>query len=263
MNGAGNDFVCLDNRSGKIKLSRKQIERLCHRQTGIGADGMLLIEKSPRKEADFRMRYYNSDGGEASMCGNGARCFAKFAKMMAKWKKPQMSFLTGAGIVRAVFVGENVRITLTPPSEAWLNQAVELKSGVVGVHSIDTGVPHAVLFVDDIEKVDVKNLGHEIRWHEAFQPKGTNVNFAQVLGASHVRLRTYERGVEDETLACGTGMVATALLSHLVHGFNPPIKLRVQGGDTLVVNFKKDGDTFSDVTLLGPAEVTFKGETLI
>lgn len=255
MNGAGNDFVCLDNRTGELRLSKKQIARLCHRQTGIGADGLLVLEKTKLRSADFRMRYYNSDGGEASMCGNGARCFARLIQRVTGWRKPSVRFQTGAGVIHAQYIGNNVRIQLTAPTDCALNQ----KIGNLIVHSINTGVPHAIVFVKNAENVDVREMGSALRWHETFAPKGTNVNFAQVLKKNSIRLRTYERGVEDETLACGTGVTATALIAHLIHGWKPPIRVRVQGGDTLVVNFQKLGDDFQNVTLLGPAEVTFKG----
>lgn len=260
MNGAGNDFVCVDNRKRAQRFSAKQIARLCHRQTGVGADGLLLLEMAPKGKGDFRMRYYNADGGEASMCGNGARCFAKFARQQTGWKKPSMRLLTQAGLVEAEFVGNNVRIQLTSPSIPLLNENIRLTQGVAIVHFIDTGVPHVVVFVDDAERFPVEQVGRELRYHQNFQPQGTNANFAQVLRPGLLRLRTYERGVEGETLACGTGVTAASLIAHAVHGFPSPIKVITQGGDTLVVNFKKEGDSFQNVTLLGPAETTFKGE---
>ncbi|MFH1067086.1 MAG: diaminopimelate epimerase [bacterium] len=260
MNGAGNDFVCVDNRRRALRFSSKQITRLCQRQTGVGADGLLLLETTPKGKGDFRMRYYNADGSEASMCGNGARCFAKFARQQTGWKKTSMKLLTRAGLIEAEFVGENVRIQLTSPSSPFLNQPIRLTRGVAIVHFIDTGVPHAVVFVDDVEHFPVEEVGRELRYHQNFKPQGTNANFAQVLRPRVLRLRTYERGVEGETLACGTGVTAASLIAHLVHGFSSPIKVTTQGGDTLVVHFKKSGDQFQDVTLLGPAEVTFKGE---
>jgi len=260
MSGAGNDFVVADNRRLKIRLSRKQIAHLCHRQFGIGADGLLLVEPAREKEADFRMRYYNSDGGEAEMCGNGARCFARFVQKRCGWKKNVVRFETKAGIIHAHYIRNEIKLRMTPPQALLLNQKITLDGGKFTIHSINTGVPHAVVFVKDAEKVDVVKLGREARFHKLFQPKGTNVNFIQILSPGLLRIRTYERGVEGETLACGTGIVASALLGYLVHGFASPVRLRVQGGDILTVGFCAKGGNFEKVTLQGPAEITFSGE---
>jgi diaminopimelate epimerase len=259
MNGAGNDFVCVDNRRGTLRLTKKLVARLCHRTGGIGADGLLAIEKSPVAGADFRMRYFNADGGEADMCGNGARCFAMFLRLKAGWRKPVVRFLTGAGIVQGEFVGREVRVQLTPPGAPDLNRPVTVEGREITVHSINTGVPHAVTYVADADSVAVFELGRKLRFHEVFQPKGTNVNFVEVKGRNHIRVRTYERGVEGETLACGTGVTACALVSHLVHGFTSPVRVRVQNGDILKVSFNKTADGFADVRLQGPAVVNFEG----
>ena len=259
MSGAGNDFVCVANLRKKLRLSRRQIERLCHRQFGVGADGLLMLEPGI-KGADFRMRYYNSDGGEAEMCGNGARCFARFAQKTARVKKPKITFNTGAGLVSAEFFGQQVRVELTPPGNPVLQQHIPSTLGTLVLHSVNTGVPHAVLFVEDLEQTDVVRLGSELRHHAAFQPSGTNVNFAQVLGPGKIRVRTYERGVENETLACGTGVAASALISSMVHGFASPVSVKVQGGDVLKVLFKNESDGFAGVKLHGPADFVFKGE---
>lgn len=259
MSGAGNDFVCVDNRKEKLRLNRTQIARLCHRQFGVGADGLLLLEPGS-DGTDFRMRYYNADGGEAEMCGNGARCFARFAQKMTGIRKKLVRFGTGAGPVGAEFFGDEVRVELTPPRDLMLDRRITASPGKLTVHSINTGVPHAVLFVDDLEKIDMVKLGSELRFHPTFQPKGTNVNFVQVLGPNKLRVRTYERGVENETLACGTGVAAVALISSLVQGFNSPVSVCVQGGDILKVLFEKTGDSFAAVKLHGPADFVFEGE---
>jgi diaminopimelate epimerase len=260
MSGAGNDFVCLDNRRKKLRLTRRQIGRLCHRQFGVGADGLLVLEPAEAKGADFRMRYYNADGGEAEMCGNGARCFARFARARAKWRKPSMTFSTPAGLIAAEFVRDEVRINMTEPREHQAPQVLKVEGRRFEVHSINTGVPHAVIFVDDIETVDIRGFGRAIRFHKAFAPKGTNVNFVRVVGKGHIRVRTYERGVEDETLACGTGVVASALISHLAHGFKAPVRVRVQSGRLLAVGFEREGQAFRNVTLFGPADFVFEGD---
>ncbi|MCB1086979.1 MAG: diaminopimelate epimerase [Verrucomicrobiae bacterium] len=261
MNGAGNDFVVLDNRDGSLQLTRDQIARLCHRQRGVGADGLLAVEPA-EQGADFRMRYYNADGGEAEMCGNGARCFAKYARSLdaSKAAAEKISFETIAGVIKAEFDGENIRIELSEPFDLELDTDLAVDGELLSVNSVNTGVPHAVVFVEDLEEVDVRRLGSAIRHHSHFSPAGTNANFVQVLGPDHIAIRTYERGVEDETLACGTGMVACAIVHFELNEGERPIRVQVRGGETLEVTFRKtrDGD-FKDVTLLGPAEFTYQG----
>jgi diaminopimelate epimerase len=262
MTGAGNDFVMIDNRSGALKLTTAQISHLCNRNFGVGGDGLMLTEPGTNG-ADFYMRYYNADGSEAEMCGNGARCFAKFSSSLSSTTHnppSALSFDTPAGRIRASFEGEEVTINMTSPQNLKLGQKVSTSAGEHTVHSLNTGVPHAVIFVPEVEKVEIKSLGRELRFHAAFQPKGTNVNFAQLTGGNTVRVRTYERGVEDETLACGTGVVATAILSHEVNATPLPVTIRVQGGPSLKVNFTKTATGYENVTLSGPATVCFTGE---
>jgi diaminopimelate epimerase len=259
MSGAGNDFVCLDNRGKKWRLSKKQIALLCHRQFGIGADGLLVVEPGDTCH-DFRMRYYNADGGEADMCGNGARCFARYAQRISRFRKPTMAVRTGAGTVTAEFLGEEVRVGLTPPEGEKCHQKVCTSTGTLEVHRINTGVPHAVVFVDDLEKLDIQKLGSELRWHAAFQPKGTNVNFVQRLNTRRLRVRTFERGVEGETLACGTGVAASALMAARIQGQRGPVEIKVQGGDLLKVYFEELEGLFVNVRLQGPADFVFEGE---
>ncbi len=258
MNGAGNDFVMLDNRSGSLKLSREQIAHLCDRHAGIGADGLLLVEPAPDAQSDFRMRYYNSDGGEAEMCGNGARCFARFVQKIAK-PSGSIRFQTLAGIITADFDGALARVNLSEPKDLKLNQKVSTSAGELEVHSLNTGVPHAVIFVPDADKAMVGPLGAELRYHAHFAPKGTNVNFVQLLGGNAIRVRTYERGVEGETLACGTGVTASALIAQVLHKLASPVRVTVQSGDNLEVTFRRDDETFRDVHLKGPADFTFQG----
>jgi diaminopimelate epimerase len=261
MNGAGNDFVMLDNRDGKLALDRAQIAHLCDRHRGIGADGLLAIEPA-QNGADFRMRYYNADGGEAEMCGNGARCFARFAQKVAG-KLGDISFETQAGVITAKFFGEIVQIQMSEPHSARLNDLLEAAGEKLTVHSVNTGVPHAVVFVDDLDHTDVRKLGAALRYHAHFAPKGTNANFVQKVGAQAISIRTYERGVEDETLACGTGMVACALIFHELTGAASPVQVQVRGGDTLEIGFEKSGATYRNVTLTGPADFTFEGQTAL
>lgn len=259
MNGAGNDFVVVDNRSLELSLSGEQIARICDRHRGVGADGLLAVEP-PLSGADFRMRYYNADGGEADMCGNGARCFARFAASLLPEPPASLSFDTPAGLIRATFSGELVTINMSEPRDHRAPMELDLAGSVQTAHFINTGVPHAVVFVNDIEAVDVARTGAGLRWHPEFAPKGTNANFAQILSPGNLSLRTFERGVEAETLACGTGVCATALLHHIATGAPSPISVRVRGGDTLQVGFECDANNvFRNVTLTGPADFVFDG----
>jgi diaminopimelate epimerase len=259
MNGAGNDFVVVDNRAQKVKLDAAQITRLCHRQRGVGADGLIMLIPCASGKADWAWDFYNNDGSVADMCGNGARCFARFVQKLTGSAK-SFTFETGAGIISAAFHGERVTVSLTKPRDLKLEQKINLSIGTQAIHSLNTGVPHAVLFVPDADQAMVHNLGQEIRRHPHFAPKGTNVNFVQHLGPGSIRVRTYERGVEGETLACGTGVTASALISAKLHQFASPVKVQVQGGDQLEVSFKQNNGEFFDVLLTGPAEFVFEGK---
>lgn len=259
MNGAGNDFVVLDNRDLTYNLTKEQITHLCDRHRGIGADGLLAAEPSVG-EADFRFRYYNADGGEAEMCGNGARCFARFTADLLPQECDQVSFETIAGELSAKLIGDDVEVAMSDPFDLEPELKIEVAGLKSPIHSVNTGVPHTVSYVDNLNELDVVAAGAAIRYHEHFAPAGTNANFAQVLEAGHIAIRTYERGVEGETLACGTGMVACALYHHLITGAPSPIRVDVKGGETLQIGFEKSGDEFVNVTLTGPAEITFTGE---
>ncbi len=259
MNGAGNDFVLIDNRQGKLLLRPEQIVVICHRQRGVGADGLLLLVPSRTGKADWAWDFYNNDGSTAEMCGNGARCFARFIQREAG-ANGKTTFETGAGIIGATFQDDRVTVNLTDPKGLQLNQQVLLKSGPTALHSLNTGVPHAIMLVPDADKAMVQNLGAEIRFHPHFSPRGTNANFVQVLGPNQIRVRTYERGVEGETLACGTGVTASALVTAKLQGFKSPVTVKVQGGDTLKVAFREENGAFKDVCLSGPADFVFEGE---
>ncbi|MCX6904379.1 MAG: diaminopimelate epimerase [Verrucomicrobia bacterium] len=282
MNGAGNDFVLVDNRAHTLSLTPQQVVRLCHRQKGIGADGLILLESCRSGKADWAWQFFNNDGSTAEMCGNGARCFARFVQRLTGQPGP-ITFETTAGVIRAQPQGDRVTIDLTDPKDLELDQQVEVSTGIltvhslntgvphavifvpnadkamVTVHSLNTGVPHAVIFVPNADKAMVQRLGSEVRHHQMFAPKGTNVNFAQSLGPSSIRVRTYERGVEGETLACGTGVTASALIAARVHRFASPVRVQVQSGDDLEVSFKETGPRFESVTLTGSAEFVFEG----
>ena len=256
MNGAGNDFVMVDNRDESRSLSCEQIARLCDRHRGIGADGLIALESSPELP---RMRYYNADGGEAEMCGNGARCFAKFTSRLLGQREGTLSFMTQAGIIAAELLGDQVRLLMSEPHSLQLAHALQVGGNELEVHSLNTGVPHAVTFVSDLELTPVVEMGRAMRQHQRFAPAGTNANFAQLLAPGSLAIRTYERGVEDETLACGTGVVATALIHHFLTKSPSPISVRVRGGDTLEVGFLLKNGHPSAVTLTGPADFVFEG----
>ena len=257
MNGAGNDFVLIDNRSGDVHLNRDQIVQICDRHRGIGADGILLLEKASN-QADFRMRYFNSDGGEAEMCGNGARCFARFANKVAD-AQAKISFETLAGVIAAELKDDLVTLQMTDPTDLRLNVSLRVGDKNKSVHFINSGVPHVVIPVERIDDVDVRGEGAAIRHHQMFSPKGANVNFIEKRGAKQIAIRTYERGVEDETLACGTGVVAGALIFAASENFDGPIGVLVRGGNELKVGFDKIDNQFRNVTLTGPAEFVFEG----
>jgi diaminopimelate epimerase len=257
MNGAGNDFILIDNRAGDVDLNRSQIAHLCDRHRGIGADGVLLLE-NPSDHADFRMRYFNADGGEAEMCGNGARCFARFAQKMAG-AQGKTSFETPAGVISAELAGDLVTLQMTEPTDLRLDMPLQIGAEKKMVHFINSGVPHVVVPVAQVGDVHVPREGSAIRRHEAFSPKGANVNFIEKRGHDKIAIRTYERGVEDETLACGTGVVASALVFAVTENAKGPITVIAHGGDELRVGFEKIDNQFRKVTLTGPAEFVFEG----
>lgn len=261
MNGAGNDFVMVDNRDGSRSLTRDQIAGLCDRHRGIGGDGLIAVEGTPEMP---RMRYYNADGGEAEMCGNGARCFARYAARLTGQTEGTLPFLTMAGPITAELLpGERVRLRMSEPHSLQLAHSLKVEGQDLEVHSFNTGVPHAVVFVSDLENTPVVPWGRALRHHPRFAPAGTNANFAKVLAPSSLAIRTYERGVEDETLACGTGVVATALIHHLRSQAPSPIAVQVKGGDILEVGFELENGHPKEVTLAGPADFVFEGTVTI
>jgi len=258
MNGAGNDFVMVDNRDGSRSLSRDQIAGLCDRHRGIGGDGLIAVEGTPEMP---RMRYYNADGGEAEMCGNGARCFARYAaRLTGRTEGSSLPFMTMAAPITAELLpGERVRLRMSEPHSLQLAHSLKVEDQDLEVHSLNTGVPHAVVFVTDLQTTPVVPWGRALRHHPRFTPAGTNANFVQILGHSSLAIRTYERGVEDETLACGTGVVAAALIYHLRSQAPSPIAVQVKGGDTLEVGFQLENGHPKEVTLAGPADFVFEG----
>lgn len=259
MSGSGNDFIIIDNRNNVVDESglASFIGKVCKRKMSVGADGLILIENSDA--ADFKWRYYNSDGGRAEMCGNGARCAARFA-YLNKIAGKDMSFVTDAGIVYAQVKGDRVKVKMTDPSDFKPDYAIELKQGPLTVSSVNTGVPHVVIRTDSIDDVEVVGIGREVRMHSRFAPAGTNVNFITGLKNGVFAIRTYERGVEDETLACGTGSVASALVTAFRDGAGSPLNLVTRSGAILTIYFKEDKGVFSDIYLEGDARVIYKGK---
>ncbi len=258
MSGAGNDFILIDNRDGKIgPQAAEMARRFCRRRVSLGADGLILIEADG--EVDFSWRFFNDDGSTAEMCGNGARCAARFAFMQGI-AGPRMRFRTLAGIIEAEMQGDQVEVALTRPGPLVMDLALDLDGRTVVMDAIDTGVPHVVIFVSDLAGIDVAGIGRRIRRHPQFVPAGTNVNFAEVLSPGLLAVRTYERGVEIETLACGTGASAAALAASARFGWTGPITAHTQSGSSLTIGFIVTGDGFDQVKLQGEARLICSGK---
>jgi diaminopimelate epimerase len=260
MNGTGNDFVVIDNRGGIIPLEEQAgfAQKVCRRMFSIGADGLILIETS--KTCDFSWNFYNADGSVAEMCGNGSRCAARFA-YRHKICGPKMSFETLAGVIEAEICEEeeNVRVKMTQPYDFRLDLSLRLDDVEYPVTYVNTGVPQAIIFVEE-DDVPVKKWGRKVRFHEIFEPNGTNANFVTCLDDGKLKVRTYERGVEDETMACGTGAVASAIYAAMLRGMDSPIDVVTSGGDTLTIHFDlQDGPVVESVYLEGPARVVCIG----
>lgn len=268
---SGNDFVLIDCRDNKWS-DEKYVEftkNVCDRKFGVGGDGILVVENSDK--ADFTMRIFNADGSEAEMCGNGSRCFAFWVvKYILKKDTADITFETIAGIIKASVVMQeaktscDVKIGLSDPEGLELDTELEVEGTKIKVNFLNTGVPHAVVELDDIEDLDIKKMGAAIRYHDYFAPAGTNVNFIQVQSEDKILVRTYERGVEDETLSCGTGTCASAIIAALKNqaektDYNMNITSRSQ--EHLKVDFKRDGDKIYDVQLDGLAYEVFSGKT--
>lgn len=263
MQGAGNDFIVIDAPKEKIDL-RKLAVAVCSRHTGIGADGLLILSSS--KKADYMMRIINADGSIAEMCGNGARCMAAYIVQTRKPKKKLFSMETLAGIVLGEANGEIARVRLSDPTDYQPDVPLHLSGKNIRVHYIDTGVPHTIIFVDGLDQIDVDGIGPSVRYHDRFKPRGTNVDFVEQIQPGCVALRTFERGVEGETLACGTGSVAAALIGYLKA--NPQIhtkqqakmKVRTASTEVLEVTFNLAKGKISEVWLKGSATFIAKGE---
>ncbi|MDO8536574.1 MAG: diaminopimelate epimerase [Candidatus Omnitrophota bacterium] len=256
----GNDFVIIDNRNSVLKGDLSEFaKKLCDRFYGAGADGLLLLEKS--ESADFKMRILNSDGSEAEMCGNGSRCIALYA-YAKKIAPADMKIETKAGVLNANVHGQSVKVKLTDPKEIQWNLCLMINECPYRVDVANTGVPHVIHFVDDIKSVDVKKLGPKMRYHEEFSPHGANVDFVKIVDKNNniIAVRTYERGVEDETLACGTGAVASAIISAESEKLASPVTVETSSGEVLKVYFESEGGNFKNVYLEGKAKLVYEGE---
>ncbi len=262
MVGAGNDFIIIE---GPIKGNAKKLAKsICDRHNGIGADGLLILGKS--KKTDYNMRIINPDGSEAEMCGNGARCMAAYIVKFKKPKKKIFGMETKSGIILSEAKGEVAKIQLSNPKNYKGNIALTVNGQKRHAHHINTGVPHTIMFVTNLQNIDVNTIGRVIRTNKKFQPKGTNVNFVEQLKGNLVALRTYERGVENETLACGTGSVAAALIAFIESNpeakdkKNASMKVLTASKEVLNVTFDFKNKSINNVFLKGSARFIAKGD---
>lgn len=264
--GAGNDFVLIDNRSENIKFGVNELAKMiCERHSGIGADGLIIIENST--EAEFKMRYINSDGSEGGMCGNGGRCAAQFVLL----ENPQnctVKFEALNNIYKAERTNKNIKLWMQQYSDLTPNIKIRYQNEEIKINYINTGAPHVVIMLselpnslrDSLYTMDINTIGRYIRYHSKFAPLGTNVNFVEEINKQKIAIRTYERGVENETLACGTGAVASAILSAIKFEWHSPIEIFTKSKNKLIVHFNIAENNISDVALEGPAKVVFKGK---
>lgn len=246
--GAGNDFIIIDNRNKKVKLSGSKIKLLCDRNFGIGADGLMLLEN--HLQYDFLMKYYNSDGNEGSMCGNGGRCIVAFAQTLNIIKE-ETAFIAVDGLHHAkVLANNNISLEMMD-----VNKIERMKED----YFLNTGSPHYVKFVNNLDQIAVVAEGRKIRYNNRFKAKGTNVNFVEIINDNTLKIRTYERGVENETLACGTGITAAAIVYNSISS-SKKNKINVQAkGGKLKVSFSVNNNNYNNIWLTGPAKLSFQG----
>jgi len=260
MNGSGNDFIIINNREKVVENNldisvRDFVVKVCARALSVGADGLILIEKDD--ECNFRWRFFNNDGAEVEMCGNGSRCAARFA-YLNNLAPIEMKFRTLAGVINAKITGLNsVKVQLTMPKD--YKSGFKLEGIDLEANFINTGVPHVVYFVENVNDVDVNGLGAKTRYHEYFKPDGTNANFAEIVDEENIKMRTYERGVEGETLACGTGATAVALVAMLNKKAVSPVNVHTRSGKVLRVYVEAEQNEIQKVFLEGDATLTYIG----
>jgi diaminopimelate epimerase len=259
MSASGNDFILIDHRLGGLDASilNDFVVGICRRRLSVGADGVILVE--PSSTADFSWRFFNADGSGADMCGNGARCAARFAHRQGICGR-DLRFETGAGLVAAQVNGVQVKVRMPDPHSLEREMTIAVSGTVLTVNRINTGVPHVVVLASAIDDVELPALGREIRYHPQFAPDGTNVNFICLDPRSGgIAIRTYERGVEGETLSCGTGAVAGALIAAEQFGLPSPVSVRTRSGETLSVSFQSHDGRFRDVFQEGEARFIYSG----
>ncbi|NGX57458.1 MAG: Diaminopimelate epimerase [Chlamydiae bacterium] len=250
--GCGNDFILVDNRHSHFPSEIPFIQKICARCTGVGADGVILLEEST--VAEVKMTIFNADGSEAEMCGNGVRCFLKFLIQLG-FPKKTTHIETKERVIEGGFIDDELSVNMGTPTDIQWNLDIEGQC----IHFLNTGVPHAVHFVDDLKSIDVETTGRHIRRHNQFAPKGTNVTFVQVLGPKELLFCTYERGVEAETLACGTGAAAAAYAYGILEEIAPPVTVRTKQNDIIKIYF----DPKEHILMTGPADLIYKGRLCI
>jgi diaminopimelate epimerase len=259
LQGSGNDFILVDNRTLRLSTAHMNTwaKSLCTRAFGIGADGLIFIDSAPKgKAVDYMWHFYNADGSRAEMCGNGSRCVARLAFELGIADKNQ-TFMTDAGPIQAQVMEDSgqIKVQLTRAIDLELDMTISKDNGeTMQVHFVNTGVPHTVLLTSNLKKIDVKSLGSSIRFNPRFAPQGTNVNFVQIEDREHISLRTYERGVENETYACGTGACASVFVAHALDKCSSHVSVTTSGGEKLTVHLEND-----DIFLQGDAVIVYTG----
>jgi diaminopimelate epimerase len=269
MSGTGNDFIIIDEmKNSDLKLDIEKVPILCNRKNGIGADGVITIHNS--NKYNFVMNYYNADGSTGSLCANGARCAILYASDSGKLKNSTAKFLSNnVEYSGEILSNENVRFNLNSPQKIKYNFKVKAADQLITSHFANTGSPHVVInirdpknnfnFFSSLEMMPVESLGREIRCLSEFAPEGTNVNFIKIINGA-IQIRSYERGVEAETLSCGTGSVAAAIISYVTDGLRPPIKINTKGNENLFVNFEVENQKVKNISLTGSVKTVFTGE---
>lgn len=259
MSGSGNDFILIDNRDGQIKDEEMGplVQSACRRRESVGADGTIFVVGSDRY--DFGWRFFNADGGEVEMCGNGGRCVSRFAYLKGI-TGPKMTFETLAGPVSAEVKGRMVKVLMPRPGNLSMDLDIDYQPGWKSCDFINTGVPHVVIGVRELSTHPVREQGRSIRCHSRFSPEGTNANFMRRIGPGELEIRTYERGVEDETLACGTGAIACALVASIREKVSSPVRVKTRGGEELTIHFKRENTSFEQVWLEGNTSVIYQAQ---
>ncbi|HSP88705.1 MAG TPA: diaminopimelate epimerase [Ignavibacteriaceae bacterium] len=272
MSGAGNDFILFDRKDNPdLMLNSLVIKKLCDRRNGIGADGIITI--SDNGKYDFVMEYFNADGSTGSLCGNGSRCAIKFALLTGRTKNNSVNFISNDKVYDGKIIDEEtIKFYLSEAEDLKLNFSIYAFEQSMKINYINTGSPHVVIDINNILKdvqnkipftnlkeVPVKEIGSEIRYLNEFAPEGTNVNFININNGK-VAIRTYERGVEEETYSCGTGSAASAIIASINYGIKPPVTLQTLGGDELVVDFNRKENKLENISLTGPAKIIYTGQ---